>query len=394
MRPPPDEPNAEGPRTVALLAHRVASPSATGIGRYYIEIAKALGTGERRLRYLLTSTREHEEPTWLPPTLDRHVVPGPRKLIALRWALTGRPYIDDARSDVSLLHALHPWTATPSRAPLVTTIHDLMPIQHRRWYPWRESWLFGRGVAYARDHAAVVITDSEHVAAQLVAEAQIERDRIRVIHLAVGDEFRARPSPAAAAAVCQKYGVESGRYLVAVGQIARRKNLGVVLEALARVDPAVLGRPALLAAGPRGVGADEIDRDIERLGLTDRVRLAGYVDVDELPTIINQSLALVHPSRDEGFGFTPLEAMAAGVPAIVSASGALPEVVGEAAVLVDPSDPDAWAAAIDRVARDPEWRAELITRGDAHQRRFRWSRVAEDTEVVHEEVLGERTSRT
>jgi alpha-1,3-rhamnosyl/mannosyltransferase len=380
--------------SVALLAHRVASPSATGIGRYYVEIAKSLATGGHPYEYVLANTREPEQPTWLPSGLTRRIVPGPRKLVALSWALTGRPRADRALGRPDLLHALHPWTATPSRAPLVTTIHDLMPTQHRAWYPRHESWLFGRGVAYAREHAAVVITDAEYVAQQLVAEAGIDRSRIRVIHLAVGDEFRTRPDAALAAEVCARHGVEPGRYLIAVGQIARRKNLGVVLDALAKVDPGALGRPALLAAGPPGVGADEITAQIERLGLGERVRLGGYVPSEELPVLVSQALALVHPSRDEGFGFTPIEAMAAGVPVIMSASGALPEVAGDAGVLVDPADADAWAAAIDRVAREPEWRAALTARGDAHQERFRWSRVAADTAAVHAEVLrGRGTER-
>lgn len=373
---------------VSLVAHRLASPSATGVGRYYVEVVSALGEGSRRLRYEVATTREPDEPAWLPAGVERRVVPGPRRAVALSWALVHRPALDRFTAHPDLVHALHPWTATPTRAPLVTTIHDLMPLQHRAWYPRQESWLFGRGTAYARDHARLVIADAEHGAEQLVAEAGIDRARIRVVHLAVNDRFRARPGAATAAAVCARHGVERGRFLIAVGQIARRKNLAVVLRALAQVAPDRLGRPALLAVGPPGVGADEVEADVARLGLEDRVRLGGYAPAEDLPTLIASSLALVHPSRDEGFGFTPLEAMAAGVPALASASGALPEVVGGAGVLLDPLDPQAWAAAIDRVATDQAWRQELVARGDRHQERFRWSRVAEETMAVHLEALG------
>jgi glycosyltransferase involved in cell wall biosynthesis len=372
---------------IALVAHRIASPAATGIGRYYVEMASSLATAGLPHDYTIAAPRERDDPTWLPPGLSRTVIPGPRKALAMAWALVGRPHLDGALGRPDLVHALHPYTATPTRAPLVTTIHDLMPVQHRSWYPRRESWLFGRGVAHARDHARLVIADAEHGAAQLVAEAGIERSRIRVVHLAAGEEFRARPDEATVASVCARHGVEPGRYVIAVGQITTRKNPTVVLRALARLDPALLGTPGLLLAGPSGVGAAEIQAEVDRLGLGASVRFGGYVPREDLPTLVGGSLALVHPSRDEGFGFTPLEAMAAGVPALASASGALPEVLGAAGVLLDPDDPDAWAAAITAVAEQPEHRAALVAAGTAHQERYRWDRVARETAAVHDEAL-------
>lgn len=373
---------------IALVAHRVASPAATGVGRYYVEMASSLATEPSPHRYTVAAPRERERPQWLPPGLHRQVIPGPRKALAAAWALAGRPHLDRALGRPDLVHTLHPYTATPVRAPLVTTIHDLMPVQHRSWYPRRESWLFGHGVAYARDHARLVIADAEYGAAQLVAEAGIERARIRVIHLAVGDEFRARADEATTAAVCARHGVEPGRYVVAVGQVTTRKNPFVVLRALAALDPDLLGSTALLLAGPAGVGAAAVEAEIDRLRLRDRVRLGGYVPREELPVLVGAALALVHPSRDEGFGFTPIEAMAAGVPALASASGALPEVVGAAGVLLDPDDADAWAAAITAIAEDPARREALVAAGAAHQERFRWDRVARETIAVHDEALG------
>jgi alpha-1,3-rhamnosyl/mannosyltransferase len=161
-----------------------------------------------------------------------------------------------------------------------------------------------------------------------------------------------------------------------------------VLRALARVDPAVLGTPALLVVGPPGKGADRIEAEVARLSLSQRVRFAGFVPDDDLPVLVGASLALVHPSRDEGFGMTPIEAMAAGVPAVASSVGSLPEVAGAAAVLVDPEDVDGWAAAITRLATDPGHRAEVVKAGDRHQARFTWRRAAADTLAVHDEVLG------
>jgi alpha-1,3-rhamnosyl/mannosyltransferase len=117
------------------------------------------------------------------------------------------------------------------------------------------------------------------------------------------------------------------------------------------------------------------------------VRLAGFVDAEELPVLVGGALALVHPSRAEGFGLTPLEAMAAGVPALASDVGAVREVTGHAAVLLPPEDEAAWAAAIGHVLTDPERRAELVAAGAAHQRQFTWAATAAKTRAVHDEVL-------
>lgn len=373
---------------IALLAHRAASPSATGIGRYYVELTRSLAqSSPPDLRYALATTRERQEATWLPPEVERLQIPGPRRAVAFTWAVIRRPRADRWLGRPDLVHCLHPWTATPTRAPLVTTVHDLMPLQHPAWYPRRESLLFARGVAHTRDHARCVLTVSAHRADQIESEAGIERARIRVVHLAAGDEFRARHEPAIVESVCRRYGVEPGRFLIAIGQVARRKNLAVVLHAVASMGPGVLGTPALLCAGPRGVGAGEVDDLVDRLGLRDRVRLAGYVPSDDLPILLGAALALVHPSYDEGFGMTPIEAMAAGVPALASDRGALPEIVDDGGVLLDPDDVDGWAAAIADIAADPDRRASLIARGDARQKHFVWSRVATETSEVYDDLL-------
>jgi alpha-1,3-rhamnosyl/mannosyltransferase len=283
---------------------------------------------------------------------------------------------------------MHAWAPTPTRAPLVVTIHDLMPFRHPGWYGRIESWSFRRAVHYARDRAAVVVTDSETEARQLVEHAGIDRSRLRVIPLGVDDTFRLRPAASEQARVCAAHGVERGRYLVAVGAVSERKNLSVVLRALASLDPAVLGHPALVVAGPRWDRSDRVEAEVDALGLADRVRFAGYVPHDELPVLVGSAAALVHPSRDEGFGLTPLEAMAAGVPALVAGSGSLPEVVGEGGALLDVDDPDAWAAAIHAVATDPACRQRLVVAGERHQARFTWERTATATLAVYDELLG------
>jgi glycosyltransferase involved in cell wall biosynthesis len=384
---PPDA-SAPGARRVALVAHRLAAPAPTGIGRYYTEIVRGLAeVADPATTYVAASTRERTPPRWVPPSVEVRSLGGPRKLRATAWAVVGRPAVDRALGRPDLVHVLHPWAPVPSRAPLVATVQDLFPMLHREWHGPLESWAFRRGVQHVAEHAALVIVPSAHTGAIVTERLGIAADRLRVVWNGVGDEFRRRAGADEQTVVCARHGVEPGRYLVTVGTVSERKNLPVVLRALTLVDPAALGATALLVAGPPGRGAAAIERAVDDLGLRGRVHFAGFVPDGDLPVLVGASAGLVHPSLEEGFGITPLEAMAAGVPAVASAVGSVPEITGASAVLVAPDDVDGWAAAITAIATDPDRRAALVAAGDEHQARFTWRRAAEDTAAVHAEVL-------
>lgn len=376
------------PAHVALVGHRLAEAHPTGIGRYYAEIATALAaTADHRRRYTVASTREAGPPPWAPPGLVRHEVPGPRRARALLWGTLRRPAADRPLGRPDLVHVLHPWVPVPTRAPLVATVHDLMPMLHPEWHGRLEHWLFTRGAAHVAERAERILVDSRHVAEVVTAHLDVGPDRLRVVEIGVGDEFRRRPGPERVAAVCARHGVAPGHFLCAVGAVSARKNLVVVLRALARLDPERFGDVTLLAAGPAGRGAEAVREEAERLGLSGRVRFAGFVDHDELPVLVGASRALVHPSRDEGFGLTPLEAMAAGVPAVASTVGSIPEMTGTAALLADPDDVDGWAAHLAVVLGDDDRHAALVAAGTEQQARFTWARTAAATRAVHDEVL-------
>lgn len=375
-------------RRIALVAHRLAAPAPTGIGRYYTEIVRGLAAlAAPTTRYVVASTAEPAAPTWVPDGVEVRSLGGPRKLRATAWGVLGWPAVDRALGRPDLLHVLHPWAPVPAAAPLVATVQDLFPMLHPDWHGPLESWSFRRGVAHVADRAALVIVPSAHTGAIVTEHLGIEATRQRIVSNGVGDEFRRRAGIEEQTAVCTRHGVEPGRYVVAVGTVSERKNLAVVLRALTLVDPAALGATALLVAGPPGKGAADIERAVDELGLAARVRFAGFVPDADLPVLVGASAGLVHPSREEGFGITPLEAMAAGVPAVASAVGSVPEVTGGAALLVAPDDVDGWAAAITTVATDPERRAELVAAGDAHQAAYTWAAAAAGTAAVHAEVL-------
>jgi glycosyltransferase involved in cell wall biosynthesis len=385
-----DRPGTGRPAELALVAHRFAAPHPTGIGRYYAELAQGLAAVADPATHAYTVASPHEDgaPPWLAPPLRRADLGGLRKARALAWSLLRSPRVDSRLGYPDLVHVLQPWAPIPTRARLVATVHDLMPLLHPEWHGPLEAWSFRSGVRHVADHADLLIADSAHTAALVTEHLGVDPARLRVVWIGAGDEFRARPTSEERAATCARHGVAPGRFLLAVGAVSQRKNLTVVLRALTRLAPDVLGPVALLVAGPPGKGADAIEAEVDELGLRDRVRFAGFVPDADLPVLVGASLALVHPSRDEGFGITPIEAMAAGVPALVSAVGSVPEVAGAAAVLLDPDDADAWAAAITALATDEDHRAAVVARGDRHQARFTWRAAAEATLAVHDEVLG------
>ena len=369
---------------IALVAHRLAAPQPTGIGRYYQEIAPALAAltaSGAPYRYVAAAPREPDQPEWVRPPLEYVAIPGPRRLVQAAWTLAYRPRVDRALGRPALVHVLHPWAPVPTRAPLVVTFHDLFPITHPEWGRRDEGFALRRGMRYARDHAAAIVAISEWTADQVCEHLDVERDRVSVVHMGIGDEFRAPPAADEVAAACDRHGVTPGAYLICVGGLTARKNIDTVLRAVAELDPARGGVLPVLVTGPAGREPD---------ARTDRLRAVGFVSRLELVALLRGALALVHPSRGEGFGFTPLEAMAVGTPALVSNAGALPEAVGDAAVLLDPDDVDAWAAAIERIVTDPDHRAGLVERGVTRQAGFRWHRAAAETMEVHRRVLESR----
>jgi glycosyltransferase involved in cell wall biosynthesis len=163
-----------------------------------------------------------------------------------------------------------------------------------------------------------------------------------------------------------------------------RKNLSMLLDALATLPPPL----RLVVAGPPGPTTEAFVAKADRLGLAERVSILGFVPDADLTAVLRGAMALVHPSLDEGFGFTPLEAMAAGVPSIVAASGSLPEVVGDAAVVVGAGDAASWAGAIAALADDDDRRAVLVARGIERAARFDWSATGAATAAVHRRVAG------
>lgn len=275
-----------------------------------------------------------------------------------------------------------PANSGPLRAARhVVTIHDVSVLEHPEWFSRRFGWWHRTLLPPLVRRARAVITVSAFSKARLVDCLGVPEERIVAIPNGVDATFQ--PIDAAERLpVLRRYRLHRP-YILTVGSLEPRKNLVRLCEAWRRIAP---GHPGidLVIAGRAGPSFRHI-RAIDRAG--SRIRLLGAISDADLPSLYSGALVFAWPSLYEGFGLPVLEAMACGVPVVTSAGSALPEVAGEAGLLVDPTCVDAIAGALDHLIRDPSARARHRELGLARARRFTWERAAAKTWQVLARVL-------
>jgi glycosyltransferase involved in cell wall biosynthesis len=253
--------------------------------------------------------------------------------------------------------------------PFVFTVFDLIHLQFPEESGAAKRLYYRLHVKPAVRRAVTVLTGSEFSRARIVEWSGVDADRVVVIRAAAGDGFVPDGEPH-----------DPGYpYLLYVGNHKPHKNLARLIRALAQLRDGSSLR--LLLAGP---AEPDLLRRARTIGVADRLVFLGHVPDERLPALYRGAVAFVFPSLHEGFGLPPLEAMACGTPVVSSLATSLPEVVGDAAVAVDPYDVDSIAAGIDRIVGDEQLRRELRARGIARAARFSWDETAQRTwEALH-----------
>jgi glycosyltransferase involved in cell wall biosynthesis len=309
-----------------------------------------------------------------------------RPLHAL-WARRDSPPLEWFTGAADVVHGTNFLVPPTSRAAAVVSVHDLTPLHHPELC--NEATLAYPGlIRRALDRGAWVHTDSAFIAGEVQEAFDADPSRVRVVN--PGIPGLSVPTEADAAAVLRRLlPAGLGRFCLAIGTAEPRKDLpGLVraFDAIADQQPDV----ALVLAGPPGWGEQALEAAIDAATARDRIVRTGWVTQPDLAALLAQASVLAYPSLYEGFGFPPLQAMAAGVPVVATRAGSLPEVLGEAAALVEPGDHDGLAEALARCLGDDEARRRLIAAGTAWSARYSWERCGEELETLYRDAAAGR----
>jgi glycosyltransferase involved in cell wall biosynthesis len=378
---------------VGVNVEQVLSPSPGGIGRYSAQLAMLLASIEPadevvpfvarhrgdRVRAVLRAAGVDTEPV---------VLPWPRPLLYESWNRWGRPPLGlgaPLLRRVDLVHA--PSLAVPGRAgvPLVVTAHDAAAVLVPDAFSRRGRAFHERGAAAAARRADLVIAVSQAAADEVVAHTPIRAERIRVVHHALSPP---ELDDDEASELRRRRGLDSGGYVLWVGSAEPRKGVATLVEAMAlRRSRGAAPVRVVLAGYPGWLSASLIPPWVRHALGEDLVELGPLGD-RELWAAYRGARLFAFPSRHEGFGLPPLEAMSQGTPVVASDLPATREVLGDAAVLVPAGQPRRWAEVIDELLADEGWRRRLAAAGRARAACFPPERMVAATREVYREALG------
>ncbi len=305
----------------------------------------------------------------------------PQRLVWDQWTFPRQA----AKAKVDILH--QPCFSAPLfyRGKIVITIHDLISHFFSKNIPQGSRFYFSKWMPLTYGKADKIIAISENTKKDIMSLLKIPEEKIVVIHSAVSEEFRPMVDTGKVAAIKAKYGI-SGKYILDVGTLEPRKNLPFLVKAF---DLAVHRggiEHSLVLTGKKGWYYENLFNLIKELNLGQRVILPGYVADEDLPALYNGADLFCFPSLYEGFGFPPLEAMSCGTPVVAAKNSSIPEVVGEAGLLLSLKDADLWAKNIVKVLASPKKLAELRHKGLERAKEFSWEKTARETSKVYNEV--------
>lgn len=352
---------------IGVDASRATRAARTGTENYSLYVIRALMEAGAQHTFTLYFN-EPPEPGLFPalPNVRLRVIPFPRLWTHIRLAAE----VQLRPPDVLFVPA-HVLPLVPGRA--VATVHDLGYRHFPQAHPWAARMYLEWGTRHNARAGRLVIADSHATREDLIRFYRVPADKIRVAYPGLRPDLQPVQNAAALEAALRRYGIEPP-YVLYVGTLQPRKNLARLIEAFAQVPPPY----RLVLAGRKGWMYGEILRRAEESGIGERVLFPGYVPDEDLSALLTGAALFAFPSLYEGFGLPVLEAMACGAPVVCSDAGSLPEVAGDAAILVPPTDTEALAAAMNRVLADEGLRAELVRRGRERARLFTWRRCAEE----------------
>lgn len=367
-------------------------PPLTGIGHYALQLARGL-----RQHPAIDDIRFFSAHRWLTDpeqalranqalTYARHRVPFKKLALHLyhfarsqvfRWQTR---HIQDA-----VLHTPN-YILMPFPGMAVTTVHDLSYLHYPQHHPRERVVFMERQMPRTLAQAAMIITDAEFVRQELIELLGVPPARVQTVPLGVENCFHPR-APDELAPVLTRYHLQNIPYLLVVATLEPRKNLSRLIDAYSRLPESLRQRHPLIIAGACGWLNQKLEQRLESLERSDQIRRLGYIPQDDLPPLYAGAWAFAFPSIYEGFGLPVLEAMRSGVPVLTSNCSSLPEVAGDAAILIDPNDMDSMTTGLEQLLTDNNWRATAIKQGLQQSRQFSWEHCVEETIAVYRRAL-------
>ena len=374
---------------VAYFSNQFSDVRGHGIARYARELFQALQDVDGSMKITPVSAwsgLEGEALSVLQAETGLEILPWGQKLTPLTWSFLNSPKLENGLSSpVDLVHAVALGYPVATNKPYVVTVHDIGPLTHPEYFTPKGTWIMKRSLKQMVDRAAAIICVSHSTANELESYCGGSvADRIQVVHEGISEEFQA-PADDSGRALLDTLGLGDTPYILSAGAISPRKNTRRIIQALSRLKDRIPHH--LVLVGGKGWSDEQVHSELAKSGIADRVHLTGYATDEQLKGLFAGASVYVHPSLYEGFGLTVLEAMAQGCPVVTSNVYSLPEVAGDAGVLIDPTSVDEIADAIEAICSDEVLAADLSIRGQERTKAFSWSECATGVMDVYRKVL-------
>ena len=379
---------------IGYFSNQFASSSGHGIARYTHHLYNALLQNKAALKLYPVSASTNgtkEELNALKLRTGLQVLPWGRKTTPLAWIFFNFPFLENGiTNQIDIVHALSLGYKVATLKPYVVTIHDIGPLTHPQFFTKKDQWFMKGSLKQAVKKAAAMICVSQ-ATADAVEDYAIAnyntsvKERLHVVHEGVDATFFKAPNVEEITDYHIVKPLLNTSFVLTVGQISPRKNLQTVLKVFNKLKDE-LPNLQVITVGGNGWDYGKVKEQVKALGLENRVHFLGYVSDDLLRLLYRKAVVFVYPSLFEGFGLTVLEAMASSCPVITSNVTSLPEVSGDAAILINPEDVDELSTSIVLVSTNKKIREQMIKKGLQRAKTFTWEKAAALTFDIYKNI--------
>lgn len=378
--------------TVAFFSNQFAKTNGTGVARYARSLWAAFAKSNVPFQVLPIATwcnMKKNDLSALQANTGLRLVWTGRWLTPLCWMMAGFPKLEQLLDfDPDIVHINDLGYPVATSKPYVVTVHDIGPLTHPEYFSNDSYWIMRKSLerAISKAHAFICVSKAtadslmEYVQRRYAADLTA---RTYIVHEGISENFLQAQHDSDSSAGCQSDLQEP--FILAVGKISPRKNLETVIQALNKLRSSIPHH--LITVGGNGWDFQGVQGLVKSLSLEDRVHFLGHVSDEMLRVLYKKATLFIFPSLFEGFGLPILESMASGCPVVASNVSSLPEIAGDAALLVDPLNVEGVATAIEAICKNDRFAAELRQKGEKRAKQFSWEKCAKETALVYERLL-------